>query len=153
MIPDALSDITTERVGLGETGEVYVVNRESLLVTPSRFLQGEDKGILVQIVNTENSVKCLLDIKKHIFEGKPHRYEDDPIIFVDYRGEDVIGTHHIIPEMKWCLLAEIDKVETWGGKRTELIMGYLIILFIATFLAAAVGFFMGMRLDRRRIKI
>lgn len=151
MLPDALSDITTERTGLGETGESYIVNRESFLITPSRFLRGGDKGILVQIVNTENSVKCLIDLEDYVSKGKPHGYENDPIIFNDYRGEKVIGAHHIIPEMNWCLLAEIDKAETWGGEKARIIMSYLIILFIIAFFAAPFGFFIGRYMDNQKL--
>ena len=149
MLPDGLSDITTERTGLGETGEVYIVNRESFLVTPSRFLQGGDKGILVQIVNTENSVKCLLDLEEHISGDMSHEFRNDPVTFIDYRGEDVIGAHDIIPEMNWCLLAEIDKAEIWGGGKARLVTGYLIILFITVIFAASLGFFVGRHLDRK----
>jgi len=32
--------ITTERTGLGETGEIYIVNGDGYMMTPSRFVEG-----------------------------------------------------------------------------------------------------------------
>ncbi len=36
--PEALFQITTNYVGLGETGETYLVNQDGYMVTPSRFI-------------------------------------------------------------------------------------------------------------------
>ncbi|MFQ5957318.1 MAG: cache domain-containing protein, partial [Candidatus Brocadiales bacterium] len=45
-----LSEITTDRAGLGETGEAYLVNSDGMMLTESRFIDGAP---LKQVVDTE----------------------------------------------------------------------------------------------------
>ena len=40
MTTDQLNEITIEREGLGETGEVYLVDKDGLMLTDSRFADG-----------------------------------------------------------------------------------------------------------------
>jgi len=54
-----LYDILTDRVGLGQTGEVYIVNKYGVMVTPSRFLSNT---FLKQKVDSLNLSYCLLDV-------------------------------------------------------------------------------------------
>ena len=99
-----LNKITTDRTGLGETGEIYLINKYGYMITPSRFL--EDVFLKVK-VDTENARNCLRpkdkDEHEHGAEGA--------FVFPDYRGVPVLGTHRYIEEMGWGLLAEIDEQE------------------------------------------
>lgn len=51
-----ISSIMTERIGLGETGETYLVNRFNYLVTESRFEEGL---ALKKLISTEGVKDCL----------------------------------------------------------------------------------------------
>ncbi len=97
-------EITTDRIGLGETGEIYLINKDSYMISPSRF---KKDVILKQKVDTINA--------KHFFmsQGKKHIIHELEEIFVfpDYRGVMVLGTHAHIPGTQWGLLAEIDEKE------------------------------------------
>lgn len=138
MLPDVLMDIMTRENNLGERVETYIINENGYLVTPSRFLEGKNKGILTQIIDTENSKKCLKDLDEYMEKGAVHQFENDPTMFVDYKGEYAIGSHHIIPEVNWCLLAEADKTTTWvGGKRG--LVAALFLLFIGVGLVVLHG--------------
>lgn len=149
IIPEKISEITTDRTGLGETGEVYIVDKDSLLITPSRFLSGDGKGIYIQKVETENSKKCLWDIEQSLLDNEFNHYENEPIIFDDYRGISVLGAHDIIIEMNWCVLAEISEAEGIGIPRNKfIILNLFVSLFLIAFLTF-VGFFFGRYLDKK----
>ena len=106
--PVTLSDITTERkiralgaksqaLRIGETGETYIVNRDNLMITESRFL---DDVILKQVVNTE-IVRCT----RKVSETKAGNYPD-------YRGVPVDGASMIIWETGWIIISEMDYKES-----------------------------------------
>ncbi len=98
-----LNEITTSRVGMGETGEVYLVNRDKIMVTESRFINGAS---LKQLVDTEPVRKVIEDNKEIVG------------IYQDYRGVPVVGAALNIPEYGWILLSEIDKKEAFKPLKT-----------------------------------
>ncbi len=128
---DDLNEITTDRTGLGQTGEIYLINKEGYIVIPSRFFP-EEHTFLKLKVDTERS--------EHCFE---HGEEEHiPLIYFDYRGLVVLGVHANIEEMQWCLLAEIDEAEVLGGLRDELLrtvfitlIGIVVIMMVFIFLS------------------
>jgi diguanylate cyclase (GGDEF)-like protein len=124
-----LFKITTDRTGLGETGEVYLVNKDGYMISPSRFI---DEVILKQKVDL-----------KHI-EGKNHT--ESPLallrkvadIVTDYRGIEVLTVHTHIPEMDWYLFAEIDVQEAFTPVTqltNTLLLVLAIILFVVIFIS------------------
>lgn len=91
---DSLSDIMTTRVGLGDTGETYLVSVENnLLVTPSRFQNNVGQSL--------TSMGIERALKKQ--EGAE--------IYQNYRDENVIGVYRWIPAMDSAMLAEIEEAE------------------------------------------
>jgi len=133
-----LDKITTERTGLGETGEVYIINDEKLLMTSSRFLED---GVFIQKVETENADLCYEEHIKR--DAKEHIGHEIIMPFLDYRGEKVLGAHQYISEVQWCLLAEIDEAEALGEPRREFIGSALFISVIVIFFIVLAGFFVG----------
>ena len=125
-----LFKITTDRTGLGETGEVYLVNKDGYMITPSRFI---DDVILKQKVDL-----------KHIEEIN----HSDPSIALlkkvagiikDYRGIEVINMHIHIPEMGWFLVAQIDSKEAFAPitqLTNTLILVFVIILLFSILISS-----------------
>lgn len=113
-----LSAITTQRVGMGETGEVYIVNKEKMMLTESRFREGAP---LRQVVNTE-PVRRVIE-----------HAEEMAGIYPDYRGVSIVGASAYISEYGWTLLSEIDKAEAFVTIRT-----FGIVALILGFVSAAV---------------
>ncbi len=110
LITEKLFKITLDRTGLGETGEIYLVNKDAYMISPSRF---KEDVILRQKVDTKNCSECLEDLRKYglrvrEFDEAEKEGERDIRASEDYRGIRVIGTDSQIPEMQWCLLTEID---------------------------------------------
>ncbi|HEA68173.1 MAG TPA: hybrid sensor histidine kinase/response regulator, partial [Desulfobacterales bacterium] len=126
-----LNNITLDRTGLGETGEIYLVNKDYYMITPSRF---HEDVFLKQKVDTKNVRNCFL----HKRGQKPKHKEINT--FSDYRGINVVGTHVYIPETKWALLAEIDAKEAFEPlKWIQLI--FVAILIVVPIIAWLVGIF------------
>ncbi|MCK5213758.1 MAG: PAS domain S-box protein [Candidatus Omnitrophica bacterium] len=124
---DLLEKITTCRIGLGKTGEIYLVNQYGYMITPSRFIKDT---FLKQKINSENVKEAFADVKKS--GDKTHGHH--PFSYKNYKGVDVWGVHDHITEMKWVLIAEIDEKEAMAPL-TRLRL-FLFVVFIVTFLLA-----------------
>jgi len=95
---DVLSEIMTTRVGLGDTGETYLItSNNGLLVTPSRF-----DGYLVGRLYESDAILQALD------------GQDGDGVYENYFGEDVIGVYRWLPETQMAVLAEIQQDEVLG---------------------------------------
>lgn len=138
-----LSEVTAKRNGLGETGEVYLIDKDGYMLTPSRFLENQ---LLVQKVDTINSRNCLEEGELHEEEHVRHKAVT---VFLDYRGEKVLGTHVYIPEVDWCLLAEMDEAEVLGKQRELFQKVSLTIIIVLIILVVLIGFFVGKFIDKR----
>ncbi|MCF6157116.1 MAG: HAMP domain-containing protein [wastewater metagenome] len=117
----ALNEITTNRIGMGETGEVYLVDKNKIMLTESRFTE---KTSLTQIVDTEA-------VRRFIQDGK-----ETVGIYKDYRGIPIVGTSVYIPEYQWILLAEIDKGEAFAPLK---MLGITALILGVASMAAATG--------------
>lgn len=58
-----LDEITTNRIGMGETGEIYLVNRDKTMITASRFI---DNAPLKHAVDTEPVRRIIEDGKERV---------------------------------------------------------------------------------------
>lgn len=94
--PEILNRITTNRVGLRESGESYLVNRDNVMISDSRFLKGSEGPILV---DTEG-VRAARKGNKKVLSS-----------YDDYRGVRVFGANHYFEESGWILLTEMDESE------------------------------------------
>ena len=92
--------------GAWKTLEIYLVNRDKLMITKSIFVED---AVLKQIVDTLSVNLCLTS-----GEEMAGFYKDD-------RGVEVVGASMYIPSMKWALLVEIDKSEVLAPIRYVLI--------------------------------
>lgn len=123
-----LFKITTDRTGLGETGEVYLVNKDGYMITPSRFIDDVILKQKVDLIYTEeeNSVSPDTLLQEKI------------AIIRDYRGIEVLSVHTHIPEMEWSMFAEIDTQEAFAPVTQltyTLLLIFVIILFISIFIS------------------
>ena len=97
------NSITMDRTGMGETGEIYIVNRDKVMLTGSRFVED---AILNQVVDTE-PVRRIIDGGSVGITG----------IYPDYRGVSVVGVSVDMPEYGWILIVEADKTEVFAPLR------------------------------------
>ncbi|MBU0756969.1 MAG: HAMP domain-containing protein [Nanoarchaeota archaeon] len=92
-----ISDLMTQREGLGQTGETYLVNKYNYIVTKSRFIEGIE---FKKTIHTDAVKDCL---EQHSGSLK----------YNDYRDVPVIGVYRWIPERNICLIAEFDQSEAF----------------------------------------
>lgn len=122
---ETLYEIAQDRIGLGETGEIYLINREGYMLTPGRF---EDEVDLKRKIETENSEECLEDLR----EGEEEEREKETVehirIFESYEGSKTIGTGVPLYELDVCLLAEYSEREILQLLKNELIKSGLLVL-------------------------
>ena len=149
---DKLNEITTNRTGLGETGEVYLVNKEAYMITPSRFKEGV---LLRQKVDTVNAKNCL-DMLKRVEEEGHQGHSSVTLSESDYRGVSVLGAHYPIRETGWCLLAEIDEEEVFGIIENQTVKTSMTVSIIVVLFLILSGFIVGSCLEEtylgRKIK-
>lgn len=123
---DELSVIMTERTGLGQTGETYLVSLENnYLVTPSRF-------------DTDGYARLQSYRSLGIDQGL--RGQNGSGIYPDYRTppESVIGVYRWLPELEMALLTELDEAEDLTAF-TQTRNFIILVMLIALFTALAVG--------------
>lgn len=92
----SIDNILIGKSGLGETGEVYIVNNESLMLSQSRFLEDV---IFKQQVNTLAVQKCLDEGEEYLG------------FYQDYRNVTIYGSSYCADDLGIVLLVEMDKAE------------------------------------------
>lgn len=92
----AIDNVLLNRSGLGETGEVYIVDDKFLMLSESRFF---DNAIMQQRVNTVGVQKCFKEGQDHLG------------FYDDYRGIPIYGSSYCANDLGIVLLAEIDESE------------------------------------------
>lgn len=128
---EELSKITTDRTGLGKTGEIYLINKNGYMITPSRFI---DDTFLKQKLDTENTRNYFKDVE--LFGVEEHEHETT--LCKNYLGENVLGVHAHIHEVEWGLLAEISEKEVFApvARLTQTMVLILVVLFIGAIILA-----------------
>ena len=92
-----LAQIMTERTGLGDSGETYLVSLENnYLLTPSRF---EAEGYSLTRAYHSDGIDQAL------------QQQDGAAIYESYREVRVIGVFRWLPELQVAMLAEVDEAE------------------------------------------
>ncbi len=130
-----LFKITTNRTGLGQTGEVYLVNKDGYMISPSRFI---DDVILKQKID----LKPIDTEEANSTEPSDTPPEEEIDIVRDYRGIEVLSVHTHLPEMDWTLVAQIDTQEAFAPVTqltNTLLLIFVIILFIAMFISSLIS--------------
>lgn len=110
-----------------KTSEMYLVNSDKLMITPSRFVEN---SILNQKVDTEPVKKCLEDREE--FSGS----------YTNYLGENVIGASMCFPGKNLILLAEINEDEIFYPlikERNDFAIAGIFALIASIFLAILIA--------------
>jgi methyl-accepting chemotaxis protein len=120
---DEISKIMNERTGLGDTGETYLVGKDLLMRSDSRF--SNEPTTLKLKVDTETA--------KLAIEGKEgHK------IITDYRGVPVLSSYApvtICGQIKWGILSEIDLAEAMApvdDLRNNIIIGLIVLALLSS---------------------
>jgi GAF domain-containing protein/HAMP domain-containing protein len=101
-----LNEIMREPVGLGETGETYLVGADHALLTQLRFAAPRET------VGTTYVHSAAVNAALAQTSGSG--------VYQNYRGQPVIGVFHWLPELQVALLAEQDRAEAFRTTYTVL---------------------------------
>jgi len=147
---DRINDIMTNRhswqdVGLGKTGETYIVGEDFTLRNQSRFLIEDRENYLKTIASTGTPDSIVTKIRnlgtsiglqtcKTIGTENALRGEKGTAVFPDYRGVNVLSAYQPlkIKDLHWVLLSEIDEDEAFNdlyALRKLLIIEFISLLF------------------------
>lgn len=104
------SALLTEMLGrqawIGETGELYLVDSNGVLLTDLRFAPvaaaGSPEGTEHFVVGTEAARLALA------------RREGGSILYADYRGEMALGAYRWLPALQAAMVAKQDRQEAFG---------------------------------------
>lgn len=135
---EVLNKITTNRKGMGEFGEAYIVNKDGYMITESRFIKD---AVLKQKVDTE-PVR-LFQREKKTMAG----------IYPNYRGTMVLGASlgdglaQEFGYLGWTILVEIDAKEAFApviALRNKIILVGILI----SILAVLIAYYLGSKISR-----
>ncbi len=93
---EEIFEITTDRTGLGDAGEIYLVNRDGYMITPAMFAKG-------------TFLKQRVDVGYVSADGA------GVVLTRNYLGADVLRFHTYIHEMGWYLVAEMSEKEAFAS--------------------------------------
>ena len=119
-----LNDIMSERAGLGETGETYLVNANFAVLTNLRF----QETILGKTYIRTDGVTSAIEQQGN---GRAS--------YNDYRDVPVLGVYHWIPELKAAVLAEHDQSEALQSS-SNLFLVNLVVAILTIGLASIAAF-------------
>ncbi|KAF6245914.1 adenylate/guanylate cyclase domain-containing protein [Nitrosopumilus sp. b2] len=137
MRTSAIDNILLNRSGLGETGEVYIVNDDFVMLSESRFFEN---AVFQQRVDTLAVQKCF------------NQGEENLGFYPDYRGIPIYGSSYCAKDLGIVLLAEIDEGEV--EKPIEILQDRIMLTGIAiTAVMGIVAFVMSKSLSRPLIKL
>ena len=122
---DALNVIMRERAGLGQTGETYLVNSDSVMLTEPRY--ASPGGF--PAVHTQGANAALAGLNGFDLYGN-----------YQYPATPVVGVYRWIPELQVALLAEQSQAEAFATTFQNIwtMLGITIVVAIATTGAAIV---------------
>jgi len=96
MRTSAIDNVLVNRSGLGESGEVYIVNNQLLMLSESRFIEDV---VFKQKVDTLAVQKCF------------NQGEEFLGFYEDYRNVPIYGSSYCADDLGIVLLVEIDQAE------------------------------------------
>ncbi len=118
---DQINAIMSERSGLGNSGETYIVGSDKFMRSDSRF--SSTRTILVKKIDTEAVRDALSGVS-------------DCKITKDYRGSDVLSAYAplAVKDITWAIMAEIDKHEAFSAaillKKWNFMIGIGALVFV-----------------------
>lgn len=153
-----------KEVGLGDSGETYLVGEDLTLRSKSRFLIEDKAGYLAALkkAGVSQTVLDKIDIKNTgttllKIDSESARQaiagNEGYLRINDYRGVPVLSAYTPvnIPGVKWGMIAEIDEAEAFHAKnemRNALLVDAVIICLVIAAIAVAVGIFVSLGLTR-----
>src|SRR3989338_2122663 len=137
------------KVKLGETGETYLVDKDGLMITESKFINTIrqmgliKKGRSLELKVIDPTTGKLTYAAEECVRGKEGY---DAKGYLDYRGVRVLGVWHWLPEYGWGVISEIDLEEAYAapmGMQRQ----FLVTIFVLAGGLVLVSIYVGRRIS------
>ncbi|HHT9131612.1 MAG TPA: cache domain-containing protein [Candidatus Tripitaka californicus] len=137
------------KVKLGETGETYLVDKDGLMITESKFINTiRQMGLIKKRTSLELKVidpttGKLTYAAEECVRGKEGY---DAKGYLDYRGVRVLGVWHWLSEYGWGVISEIDLEEAYAapmGMQRQ----FLVTIFVLAGVLVLVSIYVGRRIS------
>lgn len=117
---------------IGQTGEVFLVNREGTMLTEPRNLD-----VLVAKGLVESTAKMKFKITNDAFRNI-RLGESNTATWIDYRGKKVLGAYLDVTQRGWTLIGKIDEAEVLAPiyKQLAIMAGGILLLILLMILLA-----------------
>jgi methyl-accepting chemotaxis protein len=161
---DKINDVMTSNarwneVGLGESGETYLIGEDLLMRTNSRFLIEDKEGYIkalrdggvqektLDLINSKGTSILLQPVKSVAATDARNGATNEQVI-TDYRGIEVLSAYRPlnIQDVQWSILAEIDESEAFASLHSLrnqvlfwFVLGALIITTVAFLIARGIS--------------
>ncbi|MGI0004756.1 MAG: HAMP domain-containing protein, partial [Candidatus Nitrosotenuis sp.] len=132
-----IDQILINRLGLGESGETYLVNTDKFLVSESRFVKD---AAFKQKIETTPVDLCFV-------KGKNHQG-----LYTDYRGAIVLGASNCMDDLGLVLLVEIDDDEIFEPV-SDLREKIILLGMTITILVGIVAYYLSKLISKPLIKL
>ncbi|MDR3592538.1 MAG: EAL domain-containing protein [Negativicutes bacterium] len=137
LILGSIRTVTMEKLihenWIGQTGQIFLVNRQGVLITePRNSARLAEKGLVSGQVRM--NLKLSADASRNIILGESGTAE-----WTDYLGNRVLGAYLDAPERNWTIIGRIDEAEILGPIYAQLAMmagGTFVLLLLILPLAA-----------------
>jgi len=106
-------DIELEKISalmketLESSEEIYLIDETGLLLSSSKFIDGNNKnGILIQEVKSDGAKACLDNLRKSGKNDFVEQHNETVFEYTNYMGDEVFGAHAYVPNIMGCVIAE-----------------------------------------------
>ncbi|BAU26879.1 PAS domain S-box-containing protein/diguanylate cyclase (GGDEF)-like protein [Aneurinibacillus soli] len=116
-----------ERMRFGKTGETYLVNREGVMITESRFIAD-----LIKYGMVSSTARLNLKVHTEIVQ-KAQTNLSVVLPYSNYRGVESLGAYHWTQNGKWLVIAEVNQAEMLDSLYNSMFIIIMSILCIVAF--------------------
>ena len=130
---DSINAIMKERTGMGETGETYLVGPDRLMRSDS-YLDPVNHTVKASFANPSMGTADTEAVREAL-GGK-----DRAGITINYKGNSVLSCYDLVKilDMRWAIIAEIDKAEAFASQnKMKLMIGLVALVCIGAIMTFA----------------
>jgi len=130
---DSINAIMKERTGMGETGETYLVGPDRLMRSDS-YLDPVNHTVKASFANPSMGTADTEAVREAL-GGK-----DRAGITINYKGNSVLSCYDLVKilDMRWAIIAEIDKAEAFASlNKIQLMIGLVALVCIGAIMTFA----------------
>lgn len=128
---NSLYKMLNDRVGLGETGETLIVNKEVMALNELRWHENAPLNLLIEAEPAVDAANGKTGIK----------------ITNDYRDEEILAAYTYIPETSWGFVCKQDLYELNEPIR-EMIFNFVLLFILSALLIYFVAFLIGKSISK-----